>query len=414
MHDQPVPVTAMSPAEVFGPLEAGERPLWRGRAGVAEYAFDQAASLPRWTLPETTDILVTDRRVIYAFAADDGEQAVTSGELRWLWPQYLRLQPGARSTDRGAAASQIQLVCGGSDGSYPALVLAGGELRTVGDADRLANVLRQAIARFRVDNAAQLGLSTAQTRILSRLLIGPEFINHQGGDGQTVPLLGAMPVQRRSTPAAEPEPAGREQTASGQAAPGPATPEQTAPGQPTPGQTAPGKPAMGQVGREQTAAEQAGQGWTAPGQIGQEQAGQQKTEPAPAWAESVPQRAELAPEQHEEAEPKRRPGVDADASRAWAAARAERATQQDQPAVAERAADLAARVANLVAARDELGPEPITTDQPDPYRLEVPTTNLTERAEAMRRTAARIAANSAAGRATARREPGMTTRGRSA
>src|SRR6201989_1202628 len=108
MQDQLVPVAAALSADVFGPLEGGERVMWRGRAGVAEYAFDQAASLPRWTLPETTDILVTDRRVIYAYATEDADQVITSGELRWLWPQYLRLQPGARTTDRGAAASQIQ------------------------------------------------------------------------------------------------------------------------------------------------------------------------------------------------------------------------------------------------------------------------------------------------------------------
>ena len=145
-------------ADVFGPLQGGERVMWRGRCGVAEYAFDEAASLPRWTLPETTDVLVTDHRVLYAYTAEDGHQ-VRSGELRWLWPQHLRVQPGARSTDRGAAATQIQLVCGGADGTYPALVFAGGELATVGDADRLANVIRQAIARFRVDNIDKLGLT---------------------------------------------------------------------------------------------------------------------------------------------------------------------------------------------------------------------------------------------------------------
>jgi hypothetical protein len=335
MHDQLVPVTAVLSAEVFGPLEGGERVMWRGRAGVAEYAFDQAASLPRWTLPETTDLLVTDRRMIYAYVAEDGDQVITSGELRWLWPQYLRLQPGARTTERGAAASQIQLVCSASDGSFPALVIAGGDLRTVGDADRVANVLRQAIARFRVDNAKHLGLSTGQARMLSRLLIGPEFMNHQGGDGQTVSLAGAMLVNRPPRVSAEPAP----------------------------------EPVL----------------------------------------EQEPVADEL----------KRRPGVEADASRAWAAARAEQVTQQDQPHVHERAADLAARVANLVAARsDDAGSsESETTEELDASRFEVPTTNLAERAEALRRTAARVTANSTGSRVGSRRndrEPGVITRGRSA
>ena len=61
-------------ADVFGPLQGGERVMWRGRCGVAEYAFDEAASLPRWTLPETTDVLVTDHRVLYACTADDGHR----------------------------------------------------------------------------------------------------------------------------------------------------------------------------------------------------------------------------------------------------------------------------------------------------------------------------------------------------
>jgi hypothetical protein len=328
MHDQPVPVTAALSADVFGPLEGGERVLWRGRAGVAEYAFDQAASLPRWTLPETTEILVTDRRIIYACALSDGDQVITSGELRWLWPQYLRLQPGARTADQGAAATQIQLVCGASDGGFPALVFAGGDLRSVGDADKVANLLRQAIARFRVDNAEKLGLSTPKSRMLSRLLIGPEFSNYQGGEGQTVALQGALPVSRPAPIAAEP-----------QGAPPPAEPRPTDEGT-----------------RLMTI----------------------------------------------------RPGIEQDATRAWEAARAEEATLHAQPDLASRAAELAARVADMVSQSDE---------QDETQRLarfEVPTTNLSERAEALRRSAARFAANSAGNRAGFRRpeqETGVTTRG---
>ncbi|MEU8612379.1 hypothetical protein AB0C29_30750, partial [Actinoplanes sp. NPDC048791] len=185
-------------SDAFGPLQGGERPLWQGRCAVAEYAFDQAASLPRWALPESTEVLVTDNRVLYAYTRSDSpdDLEVTSGELRWLYPQHLRVQPGARTTGRAAAAAQIQLVCAASDGSFPALVFAGGDLATVGDADKLANLIRQSIARFRVDHADQLNLSTPQSRMLSRLLIGPEFSNFQGGEGQTVTLLGALSVHR--------------------------------------------------------------------------------------------------------------------------------------------------------------------------------------------------------------------------
>jgi hypothetical protein len=398
MLDQHFRSSTAPPGDVFGPLEGGERMMWRGRAGVAEYAFDQAASLPRWTLPESTEVLVTDRRVVYAYATEEQDFEITSGELRWLWPQHLRLQPGARSTDRGAAASQIQLVCGSADGGFPALVFAGGDLRTVGDADRLANVLRLAIARFRVDHAEKLGLSTAQTRMLSRLLIGPEFSNYQGGDGQTVSLAGALLVTRSTRaeiapPFAEPE--------------------------------------LRTDGEHHAEIDHSAEGGT---------------------------RVMIV-----------RPGLEADAQRAWEAAQAEEATHQARPDLASRAATLAARVASMVSetsgpaqaspaqtspaqtspaqtspAPDERPPpsgadpqslgerlsasgpaasgpaaeesfllDEMRREDPDPDRFDVPTTNLAERAERVRRSAARFAGNSARARAARRpdRETGISTRG---
>ncbi|MEV0897749.1 translation initiation factor 2 [Actinoplanes sp. NPDC049802] len=185
----------------LGPLDGGERVLWRGRCAVAEYAFDEASSLPRWTLPEETDVIVTDRRVRYV-SGTNGTQR--SGELFWLWPQHLRVQPGNRETGRNATVTQIQLVCNGPSGTYPALIFAGGDLATVGDADRLANLLRKTIAHFRVENADLIGVPPIQVRMLSRLAIGPEFTNFQGGQGQTVSLLGSVPVP--APDGAEPEP----------------------------------------------------------------------------------------------------------------------------------------------------------------------------------------------------------------
>jgi len=179
-----------------------ERMLWSGRCAVAEYAFDKPASLPRWTLPEETEVVVTTTRV--AFVNKDG---TLGGELLWPWPQHLRVQPGNRETGRSATVTQIQLVCAGPAGAFPALVFAGGDLATVADADRLANVFRQAIARFRVENTAELGLTLPQSRVLSRLVIGPEFSNYQGGEGQTVSLLGAVPVDLPDTVAPHAAPA---------------------------------------------------------------------------------------------------------------------------------------------------------------------------------------------------------------
>jgi hypothetical protein len=325
-------------ADVFGPLQGGERVMWHGRCGVAEYAFDQPASMPRWTLPETTNVLVTDRRVRYSYTAEL-TRATRSGELRWLWPQHLRVQPGARTRDRGAAATQIQLVCGGDDGSFPALVLAGGDLATVGDADRVANIMRQSIARFRMDNADKLGLTADQSRMLARLAMGPEFRNHQGGDGQTATLLGAMQVTR----------------------PAPAAELTSVDSLPVP--------------------------------------------------ESVGQSTRLI---------NYRPGRAADAARALLAARAEQEAQRVEPDVASRASDLAARVADMVSAPGEQ-PQPQPSRAPRhahaeprlPEDFEVKTTNLADRAEAIRRTAARMASNSARGKVGRRadRESGITTRG---
>jgi hypothetical protein len=189
-----------NPPDVLGPLSDGERALWRGRCAVAEYAFDQAASLPRWTLPETTEVLVTNHRIRYAHppAHDPADTRVMSGELRWLHPEHIRIQPGQVANGRPVSATQLQLVCPGADGSYPALVFAGGELGEVSDADKLANVIRHAIARFRVDNATQLGLTVEQARQMAKMLIGPEFSNREGGEGQTVTLIGALEVPRRS------------------------------------------------------------------------------------------------------------------------------------------------------------------------------------------------------------------------
>jgi hypothetical protein len=357
---------------VFPPLRGVERPLWRGRAGLAEYAFDQPASQPRWTLPEATELMVTDQRVLYAHTRSDSPDTreVVSGELRWMWPQHLRVQPGAVQAGRSAATTQVQLVCAGSDGTFPALVFAGGDLQTVADADKLANLIRQAIARFRLDNAAKLGLSTAHSRLLSRLVIGPEFTNYQGGPGQTVSIQGALPVSRPAA-ASAPEPV-----------PEPAT-ESAA-------------PVRGETGAHRAPV---GEG--------------------PTRVITV------------------RPGMAADHARAQLAAEAEAATQATEPELASRAADIAAQLADLMSrpAPDEeparparpapeqdqarpsrpapenepaRRPSPRHSDDGPTRRLNLSagaeeTTDLTERAEVVRRMAARVAANSGRHKTVTRR-----------
>src|SRR5690348_13703929 len=67
----------------------GSRVLWSGRCAVAEYAFEEPSSLPRWTLPEETEVVITDDRVVYRDVTTGA-----TGELQWPWPQHLRVQPG--------------------------------------------------------------------------------------------------------------------------------------------------------------------------------------------------------------------------------------------------------------------------------------------------------------------------------
>lgn len=359
MRDPRFLCTTPESAEFVGRPENGERVMWRGRAGVAEYAFDQPASLPRWTLPQSTQVLITDRRAVYAYTPELGDRV--TGEVRWLWPQYLRVQPGARSADRGAAASQIQLVCADADGGFPALVLAGGDLGTVGDADRLANAIRLAISRFRVDHAGRLGLADTQTRMLSRLLIGPEFANYPGGEGQTVSLAGAEFV-----PAPPPASAAPHVSA---VAPVPNRPLLPGP-----------MPVAGAA-------------------------------PVEIRSNGVPVAMETADQVVPDPSPRVvRPGIDDDAERARRAVRAEEEHQQSRPDLASRASDLAARVASLVARSAEDEP---SADEPLPDETyennetggtdadDEPTADQTERAERLRRSAARFSANSARGRAAA-------------
>lgn len=221
-------VDEADPAAELVPLAGGERVLWRGRAALAEYPGPgmPAGSPPNWTLPTSTDVVVTDRRLAFAHAVKPvtvgapqtwppyqalsptsaPEGAVARGELRWQWPSLIAVRPGdrPRDTDRTLAAApasptRVGLVCGNREGQ-PTLVLAGGDLTTVGDADHLGNVLRRAVVQFRLDHAAMLGLPVPRARMLARLLIDPEFANHPGGPGLSVELPGAVrmtaPVRR--------------------------------------------------------------------------------------------------------------------------------------------------------------------------------------------------------------------------
>jgi hypothetical protein len=428
----PVLSDAVSPRagiDIFGPLQGGERVAWRGRCAVAEYAFDEAASPPRWTLPESTAVLVTDRRVMYAHIPSDSSEdaGVISGELRWLWPQHLRVQPGSRTSDRSTATPQIQLVCASADGSFPALVFAGGDLATIGDADRLANMLRHAIARFRVDNAEKLGLSVPQSRMLSRMLIGPEFSNYQGGEGQTVTLLGALPVSRPAPAPVEPEPVlvnfttepwpvsvgeatTRISVSASEARRPPASASEATRRISVSSTRRPSVSASEAAGHPSVSASEStghpsvseSESTARPSVSPSEAAGHPSVSASESTrrisvsdSESI-RRPSVSAGEATRRLPGYRPGLAADEQRATQAAAAEEATQLAEPDLASRAAALAARVASLVSESESLA---VATPGP----AEEPTIDLTARAEGLRRAAARFAANSARGKAAARR-----------
>ncbi|MBL7254999.1 translation initiation factor 2 [Paractinoplanes lichenicola] len=362
-----------------------ERILWSGHTAVAEYAFDEPASLPRWTLPEETEVVVTDQRVLYR-----GPGAADTGELRWPWPQHLRVQPGNRDTGRQATVTQIQLVCAGPGGSFPALVFAGGDLTTVGDADRVANTLRQAIARYRVEHATDLGIAPPQLRMLSRLVIGPEFTNFPGGEGQTVSLIGAVSVETNKPVSAMPTSAAPVSTA-------PASPAQDA---------RPGYATVAYPSSEIPAAERS-YDIRPPVVV----SGPPVVVPAP--SDIRPALDSLGPV----ADPAR-PQIDVRPEvpqrRAWSARPADDATLTGQPDLDSRAADLAARVASLVAGGATAGASPLaefenqtnlsayldvppaTAPRPRAAAEEwVSQSEAGDRAESVRRTAARFAGNAA-------------------
>jgi hypothetical protein len=390
---------------VLGP---GERLLWSGNCAVAEYAFEQPASLPRWTLPEETDVAVTDERVIYRDPA-----TTETGELRWVWPQHLRVQPGKEDSGRSATATQIQLVCAGPAETYPALVFAGGDLVSVGYADRLANLLRQTIARFRVEHAHRLGLSAPQARMLSRLVMGPEFTNYQGGQGQTVSLLGALPVEPLPV-AAPPLPV---------ASPLPAAPPLPAaarvPSQPShaarPSHAAEATPSDHVLHAAETL--RSAQAWHAAETMHARETlhSAQALPVTEAWhaAETLPAAEALHSAQalpvYEAPQPAHAPEVvtgpespdlagQQTVALRWNSPGVPRQHHPDPTELASRAADLAARVAMLVSEANDLEWETRTANLAPPE----PPAEATalSRAESVRRTAARLAGNAPRGRNT--------------
>lgn len=247
-------------------LRPGERLLWRGRTGVAEYRFNDAMTDHdvRWRLGTPADVVVTDQRLAFVSVAATGDaptapatlrdrfervrsaylkpatrggaghrvipvrrvaavrrgdaarhgrgascgwpprddEAIAGaivGQVRWQWPYWLHVVPPRAAAGTGGRRAQhegrILLVCKayGVRG-LPALVLSGGDLEAPAGVDLVANVIRGAVATFRVAHASALGLRPGEVGAVAARMAGPVFSNPSGGSGQGTNLPGSLLV----------------------------------------------------------------------------------------------------------------------------------------------------------------------------------------------------------------------------
>ncbi len=208
--------------------EPGEQVLWRGRVRLAEHVYTEAMDGYRvsWELPGLADVTVTDRRLGYvcrnwrgtaerhspiahavrwgraamdrARSAVHQHRPVVVGQVRYEWPHRLYVLPardGIPGTPPGrlARGSRVLVVCAAyrTEGR-PTLLLCEGDVGAVPGADRLANILRTAILRFRLRRAQELGLFPADVAGLRAALTAPGFATRTGGRSQGINLRGGL------------------------------------------------------------------------------------------------------------------------------------------------------------------------------------------------------------------------------
>ncbi|MFI5842730.1 hypothetical protein ACIA8K_23790 [Catenuloplanes sp. NPDC051500] len=176
-------------------LHEGEQLLWHGRASVAEHLYSETMtrSAVRWTLPPSTTVMVTDRRLIFVGpmerenAAERGrvwshrawirrrDHQTMVGQLLYQWPYHLYVH----------STQEVLLVCGAAlAGGRPTLAISGGDV----GGGFLANILRRAISGFRIQHSDVLGLNETKIETLTGLLNGPNFQRKVG----SVRLPGAL------------------------------------------------------------------------------------------------------------------------------------------------------------------------------------------------------------------------------
>ncbi|MFB9239481.1 hypothetical protein ACFFWC_28760 [Plantactinospora siamensis] len=215
-------------------LEDGERVCWRGLADLAGYLLrPRFVDRERvWSLPRPAEVTVTDRRLAYVCAGwtlsaaapargprhrrHEPPARIATGQVRWQWPSRLHVPPPATRPDR---PGHLLLVCDSLRTiRQPALALGGGDLADPAARYELAQLIRRAVATFRLADPVVTDLSPTERDALRRqahtAATAAELADRRGVD-----LPGSLPVEflhradyyRRAEPGAPwvlPEPAG--------------------------------------------------------------------------------------------------------------------------------------------------------------------------------------------------------------
>jgi hypothetical protein len=186
-------------------LGGGESALWQGQTRVEELRYtEEFDDYDRvWELPALADVVVTDQRLLYvcarwdvgggwsswgapvgtallnvasrARAAARRRGVVMVGQIRWQWPTIMRVSSGSPGPATGRRkhsepASVLLLTKAAATRGYPALRLFDGSVAESAVAARVSRLILEAIVRFRLDRAADLGVDEAASRRLGELV----------------------------------------------------------------------------------------------------------------------------------------------------------------------------------------------------------------------------------------------------
>ncbi|MFK3983883.1 hypothetical protein ACI2K4_26315 [Micromonospora sp. NPDC050397] len=202
-------------------LDPGERSLWHGRVNAAGYLLGPSLGngTLHWSLPRPVELTVTDRRL--AFVCDDWDfeevtvggpppgrprhrrrdraaGRISTGQIRWQWPGRLHLMPAEPATEhRPQRPERLLLVCDSLRTiRQPALALgAGGDLGRPGAARELIQLVRRAVAQFRLAHPGTPEMSPQERDILTSRASSGQLSEGLSDPRRGISLPGAMVVE---------------------------------------------------------------------------------------------------------------------------------------------------------------------------------------------------------------------------